>query len=145
MDFIVEPAKLEHVPDLALNLRKDDLLEIIDGTELNPVLSMSLGIVLDNTIVFTSPNGEIAGIAGVSDDGCLWMHCTEAPMRYPIQFVKQAKKWVESLPHPILYNWADIRNTAHLKFLKLLNFKFLNVVPYGPNNLYFVEFVKLWY
>ena len=135
---------MSDVAEIARSLRPDDLQEIVDGAGLNPVLSISLGVLTDDAIVFKTPDGKAAGVAGVDTSGCIWMHCTEQTKRFPVSFVKQARQWVESLPHPLLYNFADIRNTAHLKLLKHLGFKFLRVVPYGPNNLYFVEFVKLW-
>lgn len=141
--FKIRSATLDDVPRVASNLRQDDLQEIVDGTGVNPVLSMSLAVLLDETIVFDAPDGKAAGIAGVDASGCIWMHCTNETQRYPLSFVKQARQWIDSLPHPILHNLADIRNTAHLKLLKHLNFKFLRVVPFGPHNLYFVEFVRL--
>lgn len=142
--FKLRQAQLSDVADIALNLRSDDLQEIVEGAGLNPVLSISLGVVSDSTIVFDTPDGKAAGVVGVDDSGCVWMHCTNETQRFPILFVKQARQWVDSLSHPMLYNYADIRNTAHLKLLKHLGFKFLRVLPIGPNNLYFVEFVRLW-
>jgi len=143
--FEIRPATLDDVSRVATNLRSDDLQEIIDGTGLNPVLTISLGVLSDETIVFDTPDGKAAGIAGVDASGCIWMHCTNETQRFPLSFVKQARQWIDSLPHPILHNVADIRNTAHLKLLKHLGFTFLRVVPTGPHNIYFVEFVRLWH
>jgi hypothetical protein len=142
--FRIRPATLDDVPEIALNLRSDDLNEIVEGIGFNPVLSISIGILTDDAIVFDAPDGKAAGVAGVDASGCIWMHCTNRTSQYPISFVKQARAWVDSLPHTILYNYADIRNISHLKLLKHLGFKFLRVVPFGPNNNYFVEFVRLW-
>lgn len=143
-EYKANTACLAHVPELVNNLQPEDIREIIEGIGINPVLSISMGIVADDTIVFTAPDGKAAGVAGVDASGCIWMHCTSKTKQYPITFVKQAKQWINDLPHPILYNYADIRNITHLKLLKHLGFRFLRVVPYGPRNLYFVEFVRLW-
>ena len=138
----IRPATLEVIPQIAERLLESDLREIVDGTGLNPVLSMSHSILNSEAIAFYF-NDECGGIAGTSSDGCIWMHCTDTVRKYPILFCKEARKWVDSLPHKLLYNYADIRNTLHLKLLKSMGFKFLRLVPLGPNNLYFVEFVKL--
>lgn len=140
--YIRKPT-LEDVAYISCNLRPDDHREIVEGSGLNPVLSILFSGLESDTVVFNVPNGKTAGIAGVYEDGCIWMLCTPAIQDYPITFVREARKWLDKLPHPILYNWADVRNTVHLKLLKHLGFKFINVVPYGPNNLLFVEFVKL--
>ena len=136
-------AQLSDVPEVALNLREDDKREVIEGAGLNPVLSFAECIVSSYTIKFITADGRIAGLAGVNADGCIWMMCTKCNSEYPLTFVKTAHYWLSTLPHKLLYNVADIRNTSHLKLLKHLGFKFLRVIPTGPNNLYFVEFAKL--
>ena len=140
---LVKPATLADVAKVVDRLLVSDLSEIVDGAGINPVLSICNSIAQTNAVVFYVPDGRCAGVAGVSDDGCIWMHCTDAVKKYPVLFCKEARKWVDSLPHRLLYNKADIRNTLHLKLLKSLGFKFLRLVPSGPNNIYFVEFVKL--
>jgi hypothetical protein len=143
--FKIRPATRDDVADIALNLRSDDYREVVEGAGLNPVLSISLSISSGSAIVFDTPDGKAAGVDGVDASGCIWMLCTDKIEQYPIAFVRQARSWIDSLPHKLLYNKADIRNTVHLKLLKHLGFKFLRVVHYGPNNLYFVEFVRLWH
>lgn len=140
---LIKQASIDDVVEVVDTLLPSDRTEIVDGTGLNPVLSMVNSVYFSNSVIFYVPDGTCAGMAGVSDDGCVWMHCTDAVRRYPILFCKEARKWINSLPHRLLYNKADIRNTLHLKLLKKLGFKFLRLVPYGPNNIYFVEFVKL--
>lgn len=140
---IIRQASIHDIPPIVSNLLPEDLREIVEGTGLNPVLSITHDILSDSSVTFFRPDGLVAGVAGVSDDGCIWMHCTTAVKTFPVLFCKDAAKWISSLDHPILYNWADIRNTLHLRLLKHLGFKFLRVVPFGPNNLYFMEFVKL--
>lgn len=140
---LIKKATINDVVEVVDNLLPSDMREITDGTGLNPVLSVAYSILSTNSVVFYLPDGKVGGVAGVSDDGCIWMHCTEAVKKYPILFLKEARKWVDSLPCRLLYNKADIRNTLHLKLLRSLGFKFLRLVPQGPKNLYFVEFVRL--
>lgn len=141
---LIRPSRKQDIADLLNSILPEDLMEIVDGAGVDPVLSTLFGITTCQSVSFYTPDSRLAGIAGVSDDGCIWMHCTSAVKDIPILFCKEARKWVDGLPYPILYNRADIRNKSHLKLLKHLGFKFLNVVPCGPNNRYFVEFVKLW-
>tara|TARA_R100000008_G_C3582397_1_gene169514 strand:+ start:216 stop:659 length:444 start_codon:yes stop_codon:yes gene_type:complete len=136
-------ATLSDIPSVALNLREEDKREVMEGYGVNPVLSFALQIVTSYTVIFYTPDGKTAGMAGVEKNGCVWMLCTKAIDKFPITFIRQARNWLNTLPHKLLYNIADIRNIEHLKLLKHLGFKFLRVIPNGPNNLYFVEFAKL--
>lgn len=141
-NYIRKPTQ-EDIIDISDNLRSDDIREVYEGAGMNPVLSIMYSSIHSHSVVFNVPNGKTAGIAGVSDDGCVWMLCTPAIENYPITFIREARRWLDSLPHSMLYNCADVRNKVHLKLLKHLGFKFLNVVPYGPNSLLFVEFVRI--
>ena len=136
-------ANLSNVPSVALDLRKEDKREVMEGFGLNPALALAELVLSNYTVIFYTPDGRTAGMAGVSNDGCVWMLCTDAIDKFPITFIRQARNWLNTLPHKLLYNIADIRNIEHLKLLKHLGFKFLRVIPHGPNNLYFVEFAKL--
>ena len=71
-------------------------------------------------IYFENPDGKAAGVAGVSPDNIIWMLCTEASTEFPHTFVREARRWVDSLPNPYLCNVADMRNESHIKLLKLL-------------------------
>ena len=144
LNHLIRRAGLADIAEVSLNLRDDDIREVVEGGGINPVLSILHDYLNSDAVVFHVPNGKTAGIAGVSDDGCVWMLCTPAIEEYPVTFVREARRWIESLPHEILHNRADIRNTTHLKLLKHLGFKFLQVIPDGPNNILFVEFVRLW-
>ena len=83
-------------------------------------------------------------MAGVGPDGSIWMLCTPAIHDYPITFAREAKRFVESRTEPLLWNIVDKRNTVHLKLLKFLGFKFLREIKYGPNNLSFIEFCRVF-
>ena len=57
-------------------------------------------------------------------------------------FAREAKRFIDSRPEKLLYNVVDKRNTVHLKLLKFLGFKFIREIPFGPNQLPFIEFIK---
>ena len=89
------------------------------------------------------PNGKTAGLAGVQEGGKIWMLCTPAIHEYPYTFAREAKRFIESREEKLLWNIVDKRNTAHLKLLKFLGFKFLRELKHGPNKLTFIEFCRV--
>ena len=132
-------------PELALsvglNLRYEDRRETEETTQLCAEAAI-LQSFYDSaySVFFKVPNGKAAGVAGVTPHNVIWMLCTEASTEYPHTFVKEAKRWVNSLLNPYLCNQADMRNEAHIKLLKLLGFKFINYHVY--NNVPLIQFIK---
>mgnify|MGYP007000398803 len=96
-----------------------------------------------DTVYFNVPNGKTAGLAGVQEGGKIWMLCTPAIHDYPLTFAREAKRFIESREEKLLWNIVDKRNTAHLKLLKFLGFKFLRELEHGPNKLTFIEFCRV--
>ena len=94
-----------------------------------------------SSVYFEVPNGKAAGVAGVTPENAIWMLCTEASTEFPHTFVREARRWVDSLPNPYLCNVADMRNESHIKLLKLLKFKFVGYKVY--NGVPIIEFFKL--
>ena len=81
-------------------------------------------------------------MGGVGKEGNIWMICTPVINDYPIAFIKEAKRVLNSRTEKLLWNIVDKRNTVHLKLLRYLGFKFLREFEYGPNKLTFIEFAK---
>ena len=142
MSKYIHPITLEVAYEVASNLRPEDEREVRDGHGHIPRIHIPLFSREGDCVYFTVPNGETAGIAGVNKNGSIWMLCTPSILKYPLFFVKESKRFVESRTEPLLWNIADKRNTVHLKLLKFLGFKFLRELTYGPNNLTFIEFAK---
>ncbi|MBO92808.1 MAG: hypothetical protein CMM27_12915 [Rhodospirillaceae bacterium] len=130
--------------EVASNLRPDDLREVVEGHGLDPMLSIPFMSLVGFCKSFTVPNGRTAGLVGIQDGGLVWMLTTSAIHDYPITFAREAKRFIESRDEPLLWNIVDKRNTVHLKLLKFLGFKFLREVTYGPNNLSFIEFCRVF-
>tara|TARA_R100000781_G_scaffold36458_1_gene25828 strand:- start:835 stop:1311 length:477 start_codon:yes stop_codon:yes gene_type:complete len=135
-------------PELALsvgqNLRWEDRREVeqtlgfcAEAVCVNAFYNSAYG----QCVYFEVPNGKAAGVAGVTPQNVIWMLCTEASTEYPHTFVREARRWVESLPNTYLMNQADMRNEAHIKLLKLLGFKFIRYHVY--NGVPLIEFIKL--
>jgi hypothetical protein len=128
---------------VACNLRSEDLSECLDGHGRDPKIWLPIGAKMGDSVFFTVPNGELAGCAGVHDNGAIWMLCTPAIHKYPITFAREARRYVESRTEKLLWNIVDKRNTVHLKLLRFLGFKFLREVEHGPNQLTFIEFCRV--
>ena len=132
---------MEAAYQVASNLRPEDAAECIEGHGVDPIIDIPLASLRGFCVYFTVPNGQTAGICGI-EEGKIWMLCTPAIHDYPITFAREAKRFIESRPEKLLYNVVDKRNGVHIKLLKFLGFKFIREVPFGPNQLPFIEFVK---
>ena len=133
-------------PQLALevgeNLRWEDIREVEETTGLTaPAAVLESYYRSAFSVYFTVPNGKAAGVAGVTPDNKIWMLCTKASEEYPHTFVREARRWLDSLYNPYLWNHADMRNESHIKLLKLLKFKFINYQVH--NGVPLIEFMKL--
>ena len=142
IDPLNYPITKEAAIEVASNLRSDDRREIEEGWGLDPMDLLIKSSQDPSAISFMMPNGKTAGLAGV-DDGLIWMVCTPVIHDYPLTFTRRAKRFVESRTEPLLWNIVDKRNTAHLKLLKFLGFKFLRELKHGPNQLSFIEFCRV--
>ena len=134
---------MEAAVDVASNLREDDYKEVFEGHGHIPLLHLPLAAFIGDTVWFEVPNGKTAGMAGVQENGKVWMLCTPAIHEYPLTFAREAKRFIESRKEELLWNIVDKRNTAHLKLLKFLGFKFLRELEHGPNKLTFIEFCRV--
>ena len=133
-------------PQLALevgeNLRWEDIREVEETSGLTaPAAVLESYYRSAFSVYFTVPNGKAAGVAGVTPDNKIWMLCTKASEEYPHTFVREARRWLDSLYNPYLWNHADMRNESHIKLLKLLKFKFINYQVH--NGVPLIEFIKL--
>ena len=127
---------------MASNLRQEDLREAVEGHGIQPTIDIPLGSLRGFSVHFTVPDGRIAGLAGIEDDGRVWMLCTPAILDFPLTFAREAKRFIESRTERVLWNYVDKRNTVHIKLLKFLGFTFLEEVPFGPNQLTFIRFER---
>ncbi len=136
---------MEAAMEVASNLLPDDYREVVEGHGYDPVEQLAFEAENGSSEYFTIPDGKTAvmGLAGVGDDGCIWMLCTPAIYEHPIAFVKKAKNYVNSRPEPLLWNVVDARNKVHIRLLRFLGFKFLRKISFGPNQLSFIEFCRV--
>jgi len=133
---------------VANQLRPEDKREV-EGMGHTPFHIPLCVLGSEHATVFHSPDGEIAGVAGIvrldNQIGQIWMLCTPAITKYPHIFVRRSSKWLKEVQkeYRLLWAFADVRNLVHHKLLKHLGFKALRTVPVGPKNLPYYEIVKL--
>jgi hypothetical protein len=142
--FTLKPLTAELALSVGQNLRLDDRREVeqLSGYTAEAVCVESYyGSAYGSSIYIEAPNGKAAGVAGISPGNIIWLLCTDVSADYPHAFVREARRWVDNLPNPYLYNYVDMRNVAHVKLLKLLKFTFLRYFIYKGVPL--IEFMKL--
>ena len=139
----IHPITEEAAIYVASHLRDDDYREVKEGHGHEPLLYVPHSAFNGDTVWFEVPNGKTAGLAGVQEGGLIWMLCTNAIHEFPLTFARESKRFVESRKEKLLWNIVDKRNTAHLKLLKFLGFKFLRELKHGPNQLTFIEFCRV--
>ena len=140
----IKPCTPELALSVGLNLRWEDRREVEQTTGYCAeavIIQSYFNSAYGQCVYFEVPNGKAAGVAGVTPQNVIWMLCTEASTEYPHTFVREAKRWVDSLPNTYLMNQVDMRNEAHVKLLKLLGFKFIKYHVYNGGPL--IEIIKL--
>ena len=127
--------------EVGLNLRPEDKREVEQTMGLvAPVAVLQSYYNSAYSVYFTSPRGKAVGVAGVTPGNIIWMLCTEESDKIPHTFVREARRWVNGLANPYLYNHCDMRNENHVKLLKLLGFTFINY--YVQNGVPLISFIK---
>ena len=116
----IHPITLEAAYEVSSNLRPEDAREVIEGHWHIPTIHIPILSQRGFCVYFTVPNGKTSGIAGVTDEGAIWMLCTPAINDSPLTFAREAKRFVNSRPEKLLWNIADKRNKVNLKLLKFL-------------------------
>ena len=140
----IQPCTPELALSVGLNLRYEDKRETVETSGLSAAASVVesyYNSAFNQCVFFKVPNGKAAGVAGVTPQNAIWMLCTDATSEYPHTFMREAKRWVESLSNPYLMNYADMRNENHIKLLKFLGFKFIRYFVY--NKVPLIEFIKI--
>ena len=135
---------MEAAWEVASNLLPAARREVEEGHGIDSTEALVDAVQKPSCVYFVVPNGKTAGMAGVDPGGQIWMLCTPVIHDYPIAFAREAKRYVERQPNKLLWNVVDKRNKVHLKLLKFLGFKFLRELKYGPNNLSFIEFCRVF-
>ena len=142
--FTFHPITEEAALEIACNLREEDYRELKEGHGEDPIFTIpEYAMACEDCEYFLTPSGEMGGLAGVYEDGMVWILTTPAILEHPITFAREAKRWMSRHEDKkLLWNIVDKRNTVHLRLIEFLGFTFLREVEHGPNKLTFIEFCK---
>ena len=86
MSKFIHPITLEAAYEVASNLRPEDRRECEEGHGIVPTIHIPLASLSGFCVYFNVPNGRIAGLAGIQEQGKIWMLTTSAIYDYPIHF-----------------------------------------------------------
>lgn len=143
------PAYIEY---LALHLRAADVAEIKaasgDDVQVENILHEANRISETCDVGISHRTGLptlIRGIARLDDStGVIWMVATDELTEYPRYVLVEGRRFVEHhlANYDVLYNYADVRNTASLNWLERIGFTFDPPAPFGPAGLPFQRFER---
>lgn len=144
----------EDVDWVGPRLREADKAEVLATSGRDPVECLRESMLISApalTLVATSGHPmAMCGVAPTEDPmvGSCWLLGTDE-LVHPLhrkRFILEAPQWFDALNvrYPLLFNYVDARNTAHIRWLKFAGAVFLRrVEEYGVERLPFYEFVRV--
>tara|TARA_R110002020_G_scaffold132746_7_gene296371 strand:+ start:12781 stop:13275 length:495 start_codon:yes stop_codon:yes gene_type:complete len=136
---------------LAPNLREADKQEVVSATGRKPVESLVKGYKLGLECYTVDDNrGEPIAMYGISglDDGkgvAIWALASRTLVTECREdFKAQSKLWLAKVlkKYKHVYNYVDVRNKVHIKWLKDMGFSFGEDYELGKNGELFRYFYK---
>lgn len=131
MRVTLAPATEKNVRFVAEHLREEDDQELQTVTGgCDRIEALLLGWRASETAIIGCIDHEPAFIIGVTQDGTVWLLGTPAISRAALSVFRACTQIAEALlrQYPRLHNVVDLRNTLHVRWLKLLGFTFTEVV-----------------
>jgi hypothetical protein len=74
------------------------------------------------------------------------MVATDELLEYQMKFLRRSRIYIELIQqeYPLLHNVVDARNELHIKWLKWMGFKFIQLhEEYGVEKRPFYEFIRI--
>lgn len=144
---IVRPATLEDCAFIAPRLRQADLteMEALDGGD--PYEGIVESFRASPIANVMEHNGEPFAIYGGAPDdlcsdstvGISWLLGTDALKDHSVWFIRNCRDLLDEVHEhfPTLHNYADVRNTVHIRWLRWSGFTMGELVP--RNGTHFVH------
>ena len=146
----VRPATGADALALGPKLRDEDKAEALAAYGLPPDQTLAISLGRSKEAYTMLKDGELAGMFGVcptdhSDVGSVWLLATPLLVTNWLTFLRHARTgrdWLHQ-SYPILWAFADERNTVHLKWLEWMGFNIINRHPeFGVEKRPFLEAVR---
>lgn len=125
------------------DMRPADRAEAI-ALGVDPETALRGSIELSEAVYTIRQGDDALGMFGAGSNGAVWMIGTPGIERIRFRFLRGCSPWVNALHavSPILWNWADSRNTLHLRWLRWLGFSLGVERPIGINGEMFTHFIR---
>lgn len=144
----IVPATMDHIREVAANIRDHDRDEIYASCLLTPLRALEFSMRVSRHVWAGLVNGKticVFGVSGkttLSDVGMPWMIGTPLVEKYQRTFLRRCRRCVGVMlsEYTALENYVDVRNVASVKWLRWLGFEMDEPMPYGPFGLPFMRF-----
>lgn len=146
----VRPATVADALALGPNLRDEDEREARAASGLPPDQALAVNLGMSKEAYTMHKDGELAGMFGVCPTdqptvGRVWLLATPVLVANWLTFLRHARTgrdWLHQ-SYPILWAFADERNTVHIKWLEWMGFTIINRHPeFGAEKRPFLEVVR---
>ena len=148
IEYSIEDADIGDIRYLADNLRDEDTAELFAASGKSNWKVLQEGLSASDIVkvgLFDNVPFVIWGTVPANTGASIWMVGTDGIVQHRREFLRRSKALRDELhaAHPLLWNYADVRNTVHHRWLQWLDFKFIRKVNYGYENRPFYEFGRL--
>lgn len=145
----IKQSSVSHAIQLAPLLRPEDVREV-RSLGRDPEAALIEGVLGTRCLTVMDDQTPL-GMFGVNNIpsqpqfGAIWLLAAEGlfqKARY--RFIRESRSWLEYLEsgYTATLNIADVRNEAHLRWLRWLGYTFLAKLPLGINGEIYQEFIK---
>lgn len=152
--LIVRASAAADPAGMAPHLRREDRMEVTAASGLTPVQALGLGYAMSRPCYTVEYEGRPAAMFGVVPSqevefprlGAVWLLGTDSILVFNRAFLRLSHEWLRraTLDYDLVGNTVDVRNTAHIRWLRWLDFTFLRRIErFGPSGLPFMEFIKI--
>lgn len=138
----------DHLRDLANNLDKTDLLEILGSTGMNAFDSLKEAVSISSTVYTVLDDSSVIGVFGVAEHedgiGFPWGFFTQNLRNIPMFVLRQSLKHIKEFQSrlPILRVYVLWTNTRSRTYLEWLGFKPTKKLIDGLHDTVFMEYER---
>ena len=144
-DLSIIPAEFHHIAPIAIHMRQADRDEVAASSGRSPFEAIAYSLDRSTVARTVLIDGVPAGMFGCGDlsvltrSGAPWLLGTDDLALAPLAFLRASIDWRDKLfeRYDSLRNLVDDRNTASIRWLQWLGFRFSDPIPVGKAGLPF--------